>query len=180
MTPGKEDGVWDGTKEDSPRTLAEMRPLMREVSVESHQLDIAMLKITSAGLRMQLHWQHACLALLRPGVSPPSTSLKPCVAAHACNPSTQEIGAVGSEEVQSHPQLSEQETLPQTKQGQEKPFRALEEVNPLLTFKSEEWAYFQDGATLSQSQSYTNSNLYGIEPLLQDQGWLRNHQPLQN
>lgn len=45
-----------------------MRPLMREVSVESLQLDVTMLKITSAGLRMQLHWQHACLALLRPEV----------------------------------------------------------------------------------------------------------------
>lgn len=149
-----------------------MRPLMREVSVESHQLDIAMLKITSAGFRMPRTSETWGFT--------PSTSLKPCVAAHACNLSTQEIGAVGSEEVQSHPQLSEQETLPQTKQGQEKPFRALEEVNPLLTFKYEEWAYFQDGATLSQSQSYTNSNLYGTEPLLQDQGWLRNHQPLQS
>lgn len=94
----------------------------------------------------------------------PSTSLKPCVAAHACNPSTREIGAVGSEEIQSHPQLSELETLPQTKQGQEKPFRALEEVNPLLTLKSEERACSQEGTTLSESQSYTNSNLYGTEP----------------
>lgn len=87
---------------------------------------------------------------------------------------------MGSEEVQSHPQLSELETLPQTKQGQEKPFRALEEENLLLTFKFEERAYFQDGTMLSQSQSYANLNLCGIEPLLQDQGWLCNHQPLQS
>ena len=106
----------------------------------------------------------------------PSTSLKSCVAAHACNPNTQEIGAVGSEVQVILNYLSKKPFLKQNK-VKKKPFRALEEVNPLLTFKSEG---FQDGTTLSQSQSYTNSHLYGTEPLRQDQDWLRNHQPLQS
>lgn len=69
--PGRDYDSWEGrrgVRQHKREQPTKMRPLMREVSVESLQLDVTMLKITSAGLRMQLHWQHACLALLRPGV----------------------------------------------------------------------------------------------------------------
>lgn len=49
---GRKTGCETAQKKDSPWSLTEMCSLLRKASVESHRLDVTMLKITSARLRM--------------------------------------------------------------------------------------------------------------------------------